>query len=229
MQFSNRAAGPHNPDTCVLSVHWMFCMILRLGAHENLLRSFSFGDHALPRELGFSNLVAERDLDDKIPVFLGGRPSPNQRTDEDYVRLAIETMDYEWQLLQRDTPSPQYPDCLGENLAQLGVLHGLDELEQKIVGLAVLIDTDPFLTQVSDMLPAFDQKVVSTVARLLDAKPEAVSARLVSSGSLAKLGLIDSHEEAFFLQDYLCLPIPNIAKTLRYRQRLPHLGRVGIS
>ena len=57
-----RSSGPHNADTCPLTLKWSFMMMLDLGGHQNLIQRHGFNDDELAIELGLQALIDEEDF-----------------------------------------------------------------------------------------------------------------------------------------------------------------------
>lgn len=57
-----RSSGPHNADTCTLTLKWSFMMMLELGGHRNLIQRHGFNDDDLAVELGLQALIDEEDF-----------------------------------------------------------------------------------------------------------------------------------------------------------------------
>ena len=127
-----RACGPHSPDTCPLALHWAFAMTLDLGGHHVLIQRNGFSDDELARELGLGEMIYQDE------AFRPAR--------------ALARLRRERQLFAKAFTAPDYPPLLGENLAALGSLLGLNAGEQRLLGFCVLLHGDPILSAAADQL-----------------------------------------------------------------------------
>lgn len=218
MRESKRAAGPHSPDTCVKSVHWMFCMVLRLGAHQSLLGGPAATGSDLWRELGLADFKSPgMDSAERIPSFLSGNPEPSGPEHERYPGSALAAMQREWKLLRDEYPEPSFPDRLERNLTELCEIIGLDMLEREILGLAVLLRTDGLLEQVAGKLETTGRSIIfHRIGVLLNADSEAIRERLSLGGLLVRCGLLEPSECSFSWCSFLHMPQSELAAALRY-------------
>lgn len=208
-----RAAGPHSAECCALSVHWMFSLVLRLGAHHRLLEDTHFAASEVAKELG---LTQSDPLDEEDP-FEGCLSRTNTSRDRSIFR-ALDKLEDEWQLLRQAYPSPPYPDRLADNLQALGDLIGLDCTDQKVLGFAVMLQTDDLLQETADLLEVISAtRLPRMLSQILDLPLDALRLSLSRNGLLARSGLLTPFSEQFgYFRTLLNLSPPSLARELRY-------------
>ncbi len=166
-----RSSGPHNADTCPLSLKWSFMMMLDLGGHRNLIQRHSFNDDELATELGLQALIEEEDF---------------------HPRQALMRLKGERKLFDEAFTECEYPDLLEENLKALGELLGLDAAELQILGLCVLMHTDPTLNTAADLLGMMGfNRLLSAISTLLEIPLLQVTHCLSNDGRLVRAGLLE--------------------------------------
>lgn len=208
-----RAAGPHSAECCALSVHWMFCLVLRLGAHQRLLEVTHFAYPEVARELGLTrfDLLDEYESSDSHQVR-------KSASGERIIFACLDKMEHEWELLRRAYPSPTYPGRLADNLQALSDMIGLNSTDRALLGFAVLLHTDGLLQETAEMLEGISLvKLPRMLSQILDLPLDALRSSLSRSGLLVRSGLLASCCESFgYLATLLNLAQPSLAGALRY-------------
>lgn len=172
-----RACGPHSPDICPLALHWAFAMTLDLGGHHVLIQRNGFSDDELARELGLGEMIYQDE------AFRPAR--------------ALARLRRERQLFAKAFTAPDYPPLLGENLAALGSLLGLNAGEQRLLGFCVLLHGDPILSAAADQLGGMGMaRMLQVLASLLDLDQEALLTSLSREGRLIRCGLLELKPKA---------------------------------
>ena len=166
-----RSSGPHNADTCPLTLKWSFMMMLDLGGHQNLIQRHGFNDDELAIELGLQALIDEEDF---------------------HPRQALLRLKGERKLFDETFTTCDYPDMLEENLEALGELLGLDAAELRILGFCVLMHTDPTLTNAADELGMLGfNRMLAVLSTLLDIQQLQLTRYLSNDGQLVRAGLLE--------------------------------------
>ncbi|MDF9776696.1 AAA family ATPase [Pseudomonas baetica] len=165
------SSGPHNADTCALTLKWSFMMMLDLGGHRNLIQRHGFNDDELAIELGLQALIDEEDF---------------------HPRQALLRLKGERKLFDEAFTTYDYPDMLEENLEALGELLGLDAAELRILGFCVLMHTDPTLTNAADELGMLGfNRMLAVLSTLLDIPQLQLTRYLSNDGQLVRAGLLE--------------------------------------
>ena len=166
-----RSSGPHNADTCALTLKWSFMMMLDLGGHRNLIQRHGFNDDELAIELGLQALIDEEDF---------------------HPRQALLRLKGERKLFDETFTTYDYPDMLEENLEALGELLGLDVAELRILGFCVLLHTDPTLNNAADELGMLGfNRMLAALSTLLDIPQLQLIRYLSNDGQLVRAGLLE--------------------------------------
>ena len=166
-----RSSGPHNADTCALTLKWSFMMMLDLGGHRNLIQRHGFNDDELAIELGLQALIDEEDF---------------------HPRQALLRLKGERKLFDETSTTYDYPDMLEENLEALGELLGLDVAELRILGFCVLLHTDPTLNNAADELGMLGfNRMLAALSTLLDIPQLQLIRYLSNDGQLVRAGLLE--------------------------------------
>ena len=166
-----RSSGPHNADTCALTLKWSFMMMLDLGGHRNLIQRHGFNDDELAIELGLQALIDEEDF---------------------HPRQALLRLKGERKLFDETFTTYDYPDMLEENLEALGELLGLDVAELRILGFCVLLHTDPTLNNAADELGMLGfNRMLAVLSTLLDIQQLQLTRYLSNDGQLVRAGLLE--------------------------------------
>lgn len=166
-----RSSGPHNADTCALTLKWSFMMMLDLGGHRNLIQRHGFNDDELAIELGLQALIDEEDF---------------------HPRQALLRLKGERKLFDETFTTYDYPDMLEENLEALGELLELDAAELRILGFCVLMHTDPTLTNAADELGMLGfNRMLAVLSTLLDIPRLQLTRYLSNDGQLVRAGLLE--------------------------------------
>ena len=166
-----RSSGPHNADTCALTLKWSFMMMLDLGGHRNLIQRHGFNDDELAIELGLQALIDEEDF---------------------HPRQALLRLKGERKLFDETFTTYDYPDMLEENLEALGELLGLDVAELRILGFCVLLHTDPTLNNAADELGMLGfNRMLAVLSTLLDIPQLQLTRYLSNDGQLVRAGLLE--------------------------------------
>lgn len=166
-----RSSGPHNADTCALTLKWSFMMMLDLGGHRNLIQRHGFNDDELAIELGLQALIDEEDF---------------------HPRQALLRLKGERKLFDETFTTYDYPDMLEENLEALGELLELDAAELRILGFCVLMHTDPTLTNAADELGMLGfNRMLAVLSTLLDIPQLQLTRYLSNDGQLVRAGLLE--------------------------------------
>src|SRR5690606_27861013 len=135
-------------DTCPLTLHWIFRLILDCGGHRELIGHGCFNDDDIARELGIywleEDSLDDDEDEDLIPHLHRRKPS--------FRKQALLALEQERKLFSKAFPSPQLPDNLSENLEKLAQLIGLDDIEQRLIGFCSLMNTDPLLDDCCNQL-----------------------------------------------------------------------------
>ena len=166
-----RSSGPHNADTCALTLKWSFMMMLDLGGHRNLIQRHGFNDDELAIELGLQVLIDEEDF---------------------HPRQALLRLKGERKLFDETFTTYDYPDMLEENLEALGELLELDAAELRILCFCVLMHTDPTLTNAADELGMLGfNRMLAVLSTLLDIPQLQLTRYLSNDGQLVRSGLLE--------------------------------------
>ena len=216
MKVIARTAGPHNEDVCALSLDWMFRLVLPLGGHKVLLEESQFTDIEIARELGLGHFG----LVDQDEFDLDGRQSTGSDQKGTFRVRSLTKLAAEWELLRLSFPTLGYPDRLGENLEEMSRHIGLDEMDRKILGFMVMMQTDGLLHETAEMLGFISNaKLPRVVSQLLDLPTSAARQKLSRGGILVRVGLLLPIDEARgYLNSMLDLPQRWLADALRYRK-----------
>ncbi len=166
-----RSSGPHNADTCALTLKWSFMMMLDLGGHRNLIQRHGFNDDDLAIELGLQALIDEEDF---------------------HPRQALLRLKGERKLFDETFTDCDYPDLLEENLEALGELLGLDAAELRILGFCVLMQTDPTLNNAADLLGMLGfNRMLAAISALLEIPQLQLTHYLSNDARLVRAGLLE--------------------------------------
>ena len=199
-----RASGPHNADTCALSLKWAFILMLDLGGHRTLIQRHHFNDDDLAVELGLGALV---DADDFIPA-------------QALLRLKRERLCFDHAF-----PRPGYPDQLEVNLQGLGQLIGLDAVERRILGFCVLLHTDPRLLDATDQMGALGfNRALRILSTILDTPQEELLVYLSNEGRLLRAGLLEVNARSCAvttLSSRLVIESTELLQQLRFSRAQP--------
>lgn len=166
-------------DTCALTKHWMFALILDLGGHQQLINDHGFKDDTIARYLGLNGLLDEPN--DEAP---DRQSSFRQR--------AMRLLQQQRQQVKQEHLATKFPTPLKDNLTQLGCLIGLDDLEQRLLGFCALLHTDGLLEDTCCLLGEISfNRALLILAHLLDAPCEAIRLGLAKKSLLVSSGLLD--------------------------------------
>lgn len=194
-----RKSGPHSQDTCPLALNWMFKLIIDCGGHRELISHGCFSDDDVARELGIYWLVeADESYDeDDVPVpgFLPGRARRSNLVRKSSLQeRALAALHHERKLFDNAFSSPELPDNLQANLANLAQLIGLDEIEQKLIGFCSLMNTDTLLDDCCNHLSHIGfNRLIRVLSALLDIPQNDLRVRLSAEGRLVQSGLIKAN------------------------------------
>jgi len=199
-------------DTCSLTKHWMFALILDLGGHQQLINDHGFKDDAIARYLGLNGLLDER-----------SEEAPERQ--KSFRQRAMRSLQEQRQQIQHEHIAAEYPDPLKDNLAQLGRLIGLDALEQRLLGFCALLHTDGLLEDACCLLEEISfNRALLILAHLLDAPCDAIRQRLAKKGLLVSSGLLDvaTYSGRYRrMSDILNADNSSILSPLRYQKGTP--------
>lgn len=200
----SRASGPHNADTCVLSLKWVFMLMLDFGGHRSLIERHHFNDDELARELGLQELI---DAEEFSPA------------------VALRRLKHERSLFEQAFPAPGYPDRLADNLQALGELIGLDLVEQRILGFCVLLHTDPRLSDAADLLGCVGvNHAFHVLSALLNVAQEELASYLSNEGRLVRAGLLKANARCgalSTLSSHLVITSTDFLQQLRFSRGEP--------
>lgn len=191
-------------DTCPLSLRWSYQLLLELGGHRNFITRHGFNDYELAHELGLQKW-AEDDTFDTARVLAALRRSA--RT------------------FHAQHPQPAYPDRLGNNLAALAGLLGLNEAELRILGFCVLMFCDPTLSDATDQLGLLGiNRTMKVLSVLLGLDLPTVEACLARGSTLMRSGLLELgtvNRAAMALSSMLSISNTELPGLLRFSQGQP--------
>ncbi|MHB0765367.1 AAA family ATPase [Stutzerimonas sp. NM35] len=215
----SRKSGPHSQDTCPLTLHWMFKLIIDCGGHRELISHGCFNDDDIARELGIywleeDNLNDDGEDEDLIPHRPGRKPS--------FRKQALLTLQQERKLFNKAFPSPELPDNLSENLENLAQLMGLDEFERQLIGFCSLMNTDPLLDDCCNTLGHIGfNRLIRVLSELLDIPHNDLRLRLSAEGRLVQSGLLVTNLRNGArndMSDLLCFNNKDLLFSLRYHK-----------
>ena len=190
-----RKSGPHNQDTCPLALSWMFKLVIDCGGHQDFINHGCFSDDDVARELGIYWLVkaAEGDDGDDLPVPAFLRHAGHTQ-EANFREQALAALHRERKLFDKAFPSPELPDNLQANLANLAQLIGLDEIEQKLIGFCSVMNTDTLLDDCCNQLGYIGfNRLIRVLSTLLDISQNDLRLRLSAEGRLVQSGLIEAN------------------------------------
>lgn len=197
-----RKSGPHNQDTCPLALSWMFKLMIDCGGHREFINHGCFSDDDVARELGIYWLIDATESDEvddeddsPFPGILPGRARrSNVARKSSFQERSLAELRKERQLFDKAFPSPELPDNLQANLANLAQLIGLDDIARKLVGFCSLMNTDSLLDDCCNQLGYIGfNRLVRVLSTLLDIPQNDLRVRLSAEGRLVQSGLIEAN------------------------------------
>lgn len=160
---------------------WILRMLVPLSGHQRFLNRH-----------GYSN--------DELAMSVGLQTSPS--CDPDCEELSAEDSDYDQRSAltklrrmharaEKSAASREVPPTLAANAGRLAGKLGLDDAERRILEFTVMLHSERALDEAADILGGLSsQRVVSSLAVVLDLPEAAVKAALSSKGGLARCGLV---------------------------------------
>lgn len=214
----SRKSGPHSQDTCPLTLHWIFRLILDCGGHRELIGHGCFNDDDIARELGIywleEDSLDDDEDEDLIPHLHRRKPS--------FRKQALLALEQERKLFSKAFPSPQLPDNLSENLEKLAQLIGLDDIEQRLIGFCSLMNTDPLLDDCCNQLGHIGfNRLIRVLSELMDIPQNDLRLRLSAEGRLVQSGLLSTNLRngaRNCMSDLLCFNNKDLLFSLRHHK-----------
>lgn len=165
----------HSPiplDTPPIVQLWLLRLLVPLEGHREFIKQCGFTNDALAEMLGLGEWVdpVDRDFDQK---------------------LARSELRRIYQAGERKFKNAVMPTCLSRNVERLAKLVGLNETERRILGFAVLIQSERIIDDTADWLGQLSSaKVFHVLSVLLDLPDAEIRASLSPQGILARSGLV---------------------------------------
>lgn len=187
------------PAPSLLALKWAYWLMIDHDGHRSLLQRHGFDDEGLAADLGLAEMTGSNAYD------------PTR---------ALLRLKHERQAFDQAFPAPDYPDRLRDNLLALGDLIGLDRVGQRLLGLGVLLQTEPLLVDAAGHLGQLGlNRTLRVLASLLDTPEEDFLPYLYDEGCLARHGLLEINARpgsVLSLNERLVARHPERLKLLRF-------------
>ena len=172
MKRSNSSAAATQSAIDPLVRLWILRILVPLGAHKEFIRGHGFANDGLAEQLGFAHW-----LDPDVVAFMPGS--------------VLKELRRQHQQAESEQAQAVMPEVLAHNLALLAELLGLSEVDQKLLGFAVMLHNDRLLDDVADWLGHLASgKAVQMLSVLLGLPETDLRDSLSPKGLLARAGLL---------------------------------------
>lgn len=193
------ATSTIRPAPSLLAMKWAYRLMIDHGGHRRLIHPHGFDDEGLAADLGLAEMAGSNAYD------------PTQ---------ALLRLIGEHRAFDRAFPAPDYPDRLKDNLHTLAELIGMNKVEQRLLGLCVLLQTDSLLGSAASHLGQLGLvQTLEVLAALLDIPEEDILPYLYNESCLARHGLLEINARpcsALNLSERLVTRHPERLKLLRF-------------
>ena len=151
---------------------WILRLLVPLNGHVKFITRHGFQDDSLAFALGVGSQIGTDEDDFEVHA--------TRSELHECLRLAEKT-----------SPMARIPGQLFDNIARLGELVGLTEVDRMLLGFAVMLHTEVLLDDTSDYLGQLTStKVTHVLAVILDLPQVSIQAALEGRGMLTRSGLL---------------------------------------